>query len=127
VSRLQDCARAVVERHDGVVPATEAELLALPGVGAYTAAAVMAFAHGHRSVVLDTNVRRVLARVAAGVALPAPSQTVAEVRLAESFVPDDDALAARWAAASMELGALACTARAPRCDACPVADQCAGR
>jgi len=125
--RLQDCARAVVDRHDGVVPATEAELLALPGVGAYTAAAVLAFAHGRRSVVLDTNVRRVLARVAAGVALPAPSQTVAEVRLAESFVPDDGVLAARWAAASMELGALVCTARAPRCAQCPVADLCAWR
>ncbi|MGV8979162.1 MAG: A/G-specific adenine glycosylase [Cellulomonas sp.] len=125
--RLQDCARTVVERHDGVVPATEAELLALPGVGAYTAAAVMAFAHGRRSVVLDTNVRRVLARVAAGAALPAPSQTAAEVRLAESFVPDDDALAARWAAASMELGALVCTARAPHCGECPVAHLCAWR
>lgn len=125
--RLQDCARAVVDRHDGVVPATEAELLALPGVGAYTAAAVLAFAHGRRSVVLDTNVRRVLARVAAGVALPAPSQTVAEVRLAESFVPDDGVLAARWAAASMELGALVCTARPPRCGECPVADLCAWR
>jgi A/G-specific adenine glycosylase len=74
--------------------------------------------------VLDTNVRRVLARVAAGQALPAPSQTVAETRAAAAWVPEDDATAARWAAASMELGALVCTARAPRCDACPVADRC---
>ncbi|MGW6130272.1 A/G-specific adenine glycosylase [Cellulomonas sp. NPDC055163] len=125
--RLQECARTVVTRHGGVVPIGEAELLALPGVGSYTAAAVRAFAYGRRSVVLDTNVRRVLARTAAGAALPGPSQTVAEVRLAESLVPADDATAARWAAASMELGALVCTARGPRCDTCPVADLCVWR
>jgi A/G-specific adenine glycosylase len=123
--RLQECARAIVERHDGVVPSSEAELLALPGIGSYTAAAVLAFAYGLRSVVLDTNVRRVLARTADGVALPAPSQTVDEVRRATRYVPDDDETAARWAAASMELGALVCTARSPRCDACPVRDVCA--
>ncbi len=122
--RLQECARAVVERHGGVLPQDEATLLALPGVGAYTAAAVRAFAFGRRSVVLDTNVRRVLARVAAGEALPAPTLTVAETRAAGRWVPDDDEDAARWAAASMELGALVCTARSPRCDACPVADRC---
>ncbi|MCC2307449.1 A/G-specific adenine glycosylase [Cellulomonas sp. zg-Y338] len=125
--RLQECARAVVERHSGVVPDASEDLLALPGVGAYTAAAVQAFAFGRRSVVLDTNVRRVLARAVAGVALPAPSQTAAELRLAESLVPEDDATAARWSAASMELGALVCTARSPRCDACPVAGLCAWR
>lgn len=122
--RLQECARVVVERHGGDLPDDEAALLALPGVGAYTAAAVRAFAFGRRSVVLDTNVRRVLARLAAGEALPAPAQTVAETRSAAAWVPDDDAAAARWSAASMELGALVCTARAPRCDACPVADRC---
>jgi A/G-specific adenine glycosylase len=123
--RLQECARAVVERHGGRVPDDEALLLALPGIGAYTAAAVRAFAFGRRSVVLDTNVRRVLARAGEGLALPAPSQTVGERRLAETLVPADDATAARWAAASMELGALVCTARSPRCDACPVRDTCA--
>ncbi|MCM0640676.1 A/G-specific adenine glycosylase [Cellulomonas wangsupingiae] len=122
--RLQECARAVVERHGGVLPDDEATLLALPGVGPYTAAAVRAFAFGRRSVVLDTNVRRVLARLVAGEALPAPAQTAAETRLAAAWVPDDDATAARWSAASMELGALVCTARSPRCDACPVADRC---
>nr|WP_239069258.1 A/G-specific adenine glycosylase [Cellulomonas phragmiteti] len=122
--RLQECARTVVERHGGELPDDEAALLALPGVGPYTAAAVRAFAFGRRSVVLDTNVRRVLARVAAGEALPAPAQTAAETRLASSWVPDDDAAAARWSAASMELGALVCTARAPRCEACPVAHAC---
>ena len=122
--RLQECARAVVGRHGGVLPDDEAALLALPGVGPYTAAAVRAFAFGRRSVVLDTNVRRVLARLVAGEALPAPAQTAAETRLAAAWVPDDDATAARWSAASMELGALVCTARSPRCDACPVADRC---
>ncbi|MDM8084791.1 A/G-specific adenine glycosylase [Cellulomonas cellasea] len=125
--RLQECARAVVERHGGVVPAGAAELLALPGVGPYTAAAVQAFAFGRRSVVLDTNVRRVLARAVQGAALPAPSQTAAEVRLAEALVPADDATAARWSAASMELGALVCTARSPRCEECPIAGMCAWR
>jgi len=123
--RLQECARVVVDRHGGVVPSSEPELLALPGVGSYTAAAVLAFAYGRRSVVLDTNVRRVLARTVDGVALPAPSQTVDEVRRATGYVPDDDATAARWAAASMELGAMVCTARSPRCEACPVQDVCA--
>lgn len=125
--RLQDCARGIVERHGGLVPRDEAELLALPGIGAYTAAAVVAFAHGGRSVVLDTNVRRVLARAVAGVALPPPSQTAAEVRTATSLVPAEPAEAATWAAASMELGALVCTAHAPRCEACPVAALCAWR
>lgn len=123
--RLQACAQAVVERHAGVVPATEEELLALPGVGAYTAAAVVAFAFGGRSVVLDTNVRRVLARAVDGEALPSPSPTVAERRRAEALVPEDAPTAARWAAASMELGALVCTARAPRCEACPLLVGCA--
>ena len=123
--RLQECARAIVERHGGSVPADEAALLNLPGIGSYTAAAVLAFAFGRRSVVLDTNVRRVLARTVEGVALPAPSQTVDEVRRATTFVPSDDAQAARWAAASMELGALVCTARSPRCEVCPVQDVCA--
>ncbi|MBO0608966.1 A/G-specific adenine glycosylase [Myceligenerans salitolerans] len=125
--RLQECAVAVVERHAGVVPNTEEELRALPGVGEYTAAAVLAFAFGRRAVVVDTNVRRVLARTVGGTALPAPSYTAAERALATAIAPADDAEAARWAAASMELGALVCTARSPRCDDCPVAGLCAWR
>jgi A/G-specific adenine glycosylase len=125
--RLHECARVLVERHGGVVPDDEAALLALPGVGQYTAAAVRAFAFGRRSVVVDTNVRRVLARVLGGVALPAPSPTAAERAIAVAVVPDDDDDAAAWAAASMELGALVCTARAPRCGDCPVRDLCAWR
>ncbi|MCL1870537.1 MAG: A/G-specific adenine glycosylase [Promicromonosporaceae bacterium] len=125
--RLQECARAVVERHGGQVPDDEAALRALPGIGEYTAAAVRAFAFGRRSVVVDTNVRRVLARAVTGVALPAPHPTAAERAVATAIVPDDDAAAALWAAASMELGALVCTARSPRCGACPVADLCRWR
>lgn len=125
--RLQECAAALVERHDGVIPRTEDELRALPGIGEYTAAAVLAFAYGRRAVVVDTNVRRVLARAIGGTALPAPSYTAAERALATAVTPDDDADAARWAAASMELGALVCTARSPRCDVCPVARLCAWR
>ncbi|QJW37702.1 A/G-specific adenine glycosylase [Cellulosimicrobium protaetiae] len=125
--RLQECARTIVARHDGVVPLGEEALRALPGVGEYTAAAVTAFAHAQRAVVVDTNVRRVLARAVGGVALPAPSYTAAERATAAAVAPTDDAGAVLWAAASMELGALVCTARSPRCGACPVRDACAWR
>lgn len=122
--RLHAAATAIVAEHDGVVPSDHAALLALPGVGEYTAAAVASFAFGQRHVVMDTNVRRVLARVIEGVEHPGRSVTAAERRLATSVLPDDDAVAARWAAATMELGALVCTARSPRCDDCPVVDRC---
>ncbi|MFD4994327.1 A/G-specific adenine glycosylase [Cellulosimicrobium cellulans] len=125
--RLQECARAIVERHDGEVPRGEEALRALPGIGEYTAAAVTAFAHGRRAVVVDTNVRRVLARAVDGVALPAPSYTAAERATAAAVAPPGDDDAVLWAAASMELGALVCTARTPRCGACPVRDACAWR
>ena len=125
--RLQECARAIVRDHGGEVPDDEVALLALPGVGAYTAAAVRAFAFGRRAVVVDTNVRRVLARAVAGEALARPTPTAAEHALAVTLAPSSDAEAARWAAASMELGALVCTARAPDCPGCPVRDLCAWR
>jgi A/G-specific adenine glycosylase len=125
--RLQACAQAVAERHAGVVPDGEAALLALPGVGPYTAAAVMAFAHGRRSVVLDTNVRRVIARSVAGEALAPVALTASEVATAAAVVPQDHTRAAAWSAAVMELGALVCTARAPRCEVCPIAAVCVWR
>jgi len=125
--RLHRAAVAITETFDGQVPADRETLLTLPGVGAYTAAAIASFAHGRREVVLDTNVRRVLARVDGGVAHPAASQTVAEVAAARAFLPEAPARAARWAVAVMELGALVCVARTPRCAACPVADLCAWR
>ncbi|MCW2830527.1 MAG: adenine glycosylase [Aeromicrobium sp.] len=120
--RLHAAATAIVERHGGEVPDSRDELLALPGVGDYTASAISSFAFAGRHAVLDTNVRRVLARVASGVAFPAPAVTAAERHLAESLLPAHDAH--RWAAATMELGAIVCTARAPRCEVCPVADLC---
>ena len=123
--RLHACAVAVVDQHAGRVPESDADLRALPGVGEYTAAAVRAFAFGRRSVVLDTNVRRVLARFAGGQEHPAPSLSVAERSRAEAMVPADDTEAARWSVAVMELGALVCTASAPRCSVCPLAAQCA--
>jgi A/G-specific adenine glycosylase len=77
--------------------------------------------------VLDTNVRRVLARAVSGIELPPVATSVGERRLAESLLPDDDPDAATWSIALMELGALVCTATGPRCGACPVADRCAWR
>lgn len=123
--RLHAAAVAITERHGGVVPTDHADLLALPGVGAYTAAAIASFAYGQRHVVLDTNVRRVLARVDSGVAYPPASATAAETRLAERYLPADPGRAAHWAVASMELGALVCTARTPACGRCPITDLCA--
>jgi A/G-specific adenine glycosylase len=123
--RLHAAAAAIVERYDGAVPDSYDELITLPGVGDYTAAAVASFAFGKRHVVLDTNVRRVLARSAAGVEFPAPSVTRAERDLATSLLPAEARAAATWAVAAMELGALVCTARRPACDGCPVSDQCA--
>ncbi|MBC6459834.1 A/G-specific adenine glycosylase [Actinomadura sp. HBU206391] len=125
--RLHASAVAIAGEHDGRVPDSYDALLALPGIGSYTAAAVASFAYGQRHAVLDTNVRRVLARTVGGEEYPPKAQTVAEVRLAESLLPLDPPVAARWSVAVMELGALVCTARAPRCGACPVAERCAWR
>ena len=125
--RLHAAATEIVARHDGVVPAAYDDLIALPGVGDYTAAAVAVFAHGRRHVVLDTNVRRVLARTLQGVEHPAPSVTRAEREVAGEVLPDDEPTAATWSVAVMELGALVCRASSPRCADCPVADRCAWR
>jgi A/G-specific adenine glycosylase len=121
---LHGSARLIVERHGGEVPDRSDSLRGLPGVGSYTAAAVAAFGFGRREVVLDTNVRRVLARVLTGAAFPAPQINAAERHLAEALLPDDGRDAARWSVAAMELGALVCQARSPRCGKCPVAAQC---
>jgi A/G-specific adenine glycosylase len=109
------------------VPEDQESLLRLPGVGSYTAAAIRSFAYGRREIVLDTNVRRVLARIGLGVALPDAAPTTRQRTLAEELAPQDPRRAARWAIASMELGALVCRARNPLCDACPVQDLCAWR
>ncbi|WP_432558650.1 A/G-specific adenine glycosylase [Granulicoccus sp. GXG6511] len=121
--RLHAAAVAIEERHEGEVPSDIADLLALPGVGDYTAAAVASFAFGQAHPVLDTNIRRVLARAFTGLQFPAPAPTAAERRLAAALVPAGGA--ATWAAGSMELGALICTAVNPTCGACPIAGHCA--
>jgi A/G-specific adenine glycosylase len=121
--RLHAAATAIRDQHDGDVPSDLEWLRRLPGVGAYTAAAVAAFAFDQRVEVLDTNVRRVYARVFDGAADATGTPTVPERRAALARVPA--ASPGRYSVAVMELGALVCTARAPRCDACPVAARCA--
>lgn len=125
--RLHGAAVAITERHGGDVPTDHAQLLALPGIGEYTAAAVASFAYGQRHAVLDTNVRRVFARAVTGVQYPPNATTAAERKLARALLPEDERTAARWAAASMELGALVCTAKNETCQRCPIAAQCAWR
>jgi A/G-specific adenine glycosylase len=123
--RLHAAAVACVAGHGGEVPTALADLRRLPGVGEYTAAAVASFAYRQRHAVLDTNVRRVLARVLGGQAFePAGSPGVAERAAAQALAPAEADTAATWAVAVMELGALVCTARNPSCDRCPVAAQC---
>lgn len=124
--RLQQCAAAIAARPGGRVPADMDELLALPGIGPYTASAVASFAYHRRVAVLDTNVRRVLARSLGGIEF-APSSTPgrAERARAESLLPAEGAVAARRNLAWMELGALVCTQRSPRCPSCPLVSTCA--
>ncbi|NKX55077.1 A/G-specific adenine glycosylase [Arthrobacter mobilis] len=122
--RLHAAAAAIVENHGGAVPRTYPELLALPGVGTYTAAAIASFAFDAPETVVDTNIRRVHARLVSGEALPAPSLTAAEMRLAQALMPGETGAKA-WNAGVMELGALICTARSPKCGQCPVLDECA--
>jgi A/G-specific adenine glycosylase len=125
--RLHACAVALTAQRAGQVPDTLEELLALPGVGAYTARAVLAFAFGKRAAVVDINVRRVLARAVAGQALPGPPATSRDLAAMEAVLPPSDAEAASFCAAMMELGAVLCVAGAPRCQNCPLADSCAWR
>ncbi|RAG84864.1 A/G-specific adenine glycosylase [Streptacidiphilus pinicola] len=125
--RLHAAATAITEQHAGEVPRDHAQLLALPGVGEYTAAAVASFAFRQRHAVLDTNVRRVFARAVTGQEYPANATTAAERRTAATLLPDDPETAATWAVAVMELGALVCTARTPDCVRCPIAGGCAWR
>jgi A/G-specific adenine glycosylase len=121
--RLHEAATAIVARHGGVVPSAFDDLLALPGVGGYTAAAVAVFGYGTRHAVLDTNVRRVYARFFSGAADAATAApTRAEQQTSLALVPDDSP--AHYSVAVMELGALVCTARDPRCASCPVSDEC---
>jgi A/G-specific adenine glycosylase len=127
--RLQEAAQVISAEHGGRVPRELDALLALPGVGDYTARAVRCFAFGIAEAVVDTNVRRVIARVDAGQGEAGPPRTVAD-RAAVSAVLetlDDAASQCAGAAGLMELGAVICKARAPECSACPIADLCQWR
>ncbi|TWH66953.1 A/G-specific DNA-adenine glycosylase [Micromonospora olivasterospora] len=125
--RLRECAVAIVERHGGEVPDRLDQLLALPGVGTYTARAVAAFAYGQRHPVVDTNVRRVVCRAIAGEPDAGPATRPADLVACEELLPEEPAEAALASAAFMELGAVVCTARSPRCAVCPVEAVCAWR
>lgn len=121
--------RAAVEirdRHAGVVPRDVDALLALTGIGDYTARAVAVFAYGDRHPVVDTNTRRVLARAVEARSQPGPPAR-RDLASMSSVLPPGDGDAAAMNAAAMELGATVCTARSPRCEACPIADRCAWR
>ncbi|PPF47490.1 adenine glycosylase [Pseudoclavibacter sp. AY1F1] len=122
---LLACARAIAEEHDGRVPETREALLALPGVGPYTASAVMSFAHGVPEPVVDTNVRRVLSRAFLGEETPWGPSAVRDAAEMRAVAPADPTAANLWNAASMELGAVICTAKRPNCNDCPIVGLCA--
>ncbi len=124
---LHAAATAIAEQHDNVVPRDVDALLALPGIGDYTARAVAVFAYGDRHPVVDVNVRRVLARAVLGEGEPGPAKAGRDLPLMESVLPEDREAAAATNAAVMELGALVCVARSPACDVCPIADRCSWR
>jgi A/G-specific adenine glycosylase len=125
--RLHACAVAMVERHGGEVPSDLDQLLALPGIGTYTGRAVATFAYGQRHPVVDTNVRRVVSRAVEGKPDAGAATTAADLVAMEELLPADRETAARASIAFMELGAIVCTARAPRCPLCPFEAVCAWR
>jgi A/G-specific adenine glycosylase len=123
--RLHECAKVISTQYKGRIPETQSELRELPGVGDYTSAAIVAFAFEGRSLVLDINIRRVFARVIDGVEVPTATPTKSERQAREKLIPSKNPHV--WAAATMELGALICTAKNPQCGHCPLADQCIWR
>jgi A/G-specific adenine glycosylase len=124
---LHACAVEITEKHGGIVPADVDALLALPGIGDYTARAVAVFAYGGREAVVDTNIRRVIARAVVGQAEPRPPSARRDLIAMSALLPDDPEDAALFNAGMMELGAILCVARSPRCGACPIKDSCAWR
>jgi A/G-specific adenine glycosylase len=125
--RLHECATVITAAHSGCVPSELEALLALPGIGTYTARAVAAFAYRQRHPVVDTNVRRLVARAVAGAPDAGPTTTTRDLSAVDALLPADPALAAHTSVAFMELGALICTARSPRCAECPIMTVCAFR
>lgn len=124
---LHRCATAIAEQHGNRVPEDVDQLLALPGIGDYTARAIAVFAYGHRHPVVDTNVRRVVARAELGLAAPAAPNSRRDLPAMSALLPVDREDAATFNAALMEIGAVVCVAAAPRCDDCPVATTCRWR
>ena len=122
--RLQDSAKIISRDFKNLVPRSLEDLRALPGVGEYTAAAIMAFAFNESTLVQDVNIRRLFARVIDGVEFPTSSPSKVEKELRRKLIPRDGA---KWAAATMELGALLCSSQKPKCDLCPLKQQCAWR
>ncbi|MCX6426647.1 MAG: hypothetical protein NTU82_00595 [Actinobacteria bacterium] len=123
--RLFESAKVITRDFKGVVPRDEISLRTLPGVGDYTAAAIAAFAFQERSVVLDVNIRRLFSRSIDGNEFPTSSPSKVERQLREKLLPQKGAHL--WAAATMELGALICTAKNPKCESCPIKAQCLWR
>jgi A/G-specific adenine glycosylase len=115
----------IAAEHGDAIPSDVDTLLALPGIGAYTARAVAAFGYGRRCPVVDTNVRRVVARAVHGAGDAGPASTARDLADVDALLPSDEPTAARVSIALMELGALVCTARSPRCVDCPMLGDCA--
>jgi A/G-specific adenine glycosylase len=123
--RLLECAKVISSDYNNRIPETEMELRKLPGIGEYTAAAIVAFAFEERSLVLDINIRRLFARAIDGVEVPTSSINKSERKDRAALIPAHNPHL--WAAATMELGALICTAAKPKCELCPIANQCRWR
>jgi A/G-specific adenine glycosylase len=121
---LHSCARAVLERHGGVFPDTETDLLALPGIGPYTAAAVAAIAFDRKATPVDGNIERVVARLFA-VEEPLPAAKPRIKALAETLTPENRP--GDFAQAMMDLGATICSPKKPACALCPWSDPCLAR
>jgi A/G-specific adenine glycosylase len=123
--RLHQCAKIVSAELGNQLPRSESELRKLPGIGEYTAAAIVAFAFKESSLVLDINIRRLFSRLYKGEETPTSAPTKSERIEYATYIPEKNAHI--WAAATMELGALVCTAKKPLCGRCPVADKCQWR
>jgi len=122
--RLHESAKIIVTKFSGVVPNDEEILRTLPGVGEYTAAAICSFAYKKETVVLDTNIRRVIGRIWSGVENVRPAISSVERELARSLIPERKPHSIQWAGAVMEFGALVCTAKKPACQSCFVRTEC---
>jgi A/G-specific adenine glycosylase len=122
--RLYEATAIIAKDFNNQVPTKPEDLRKLPGVGEYTAAAIMAFAHRKNSLVLDVNIRRLFSRAIDGEEFPTLHITNQERESRTALIPTD---AHTWAAATMELGALICTATRPKCEICPLSNSCLWR